>query len=142
MNGIGGASITLAIVESSSGAASAASMKPAITSGRGRQDQHPADDLRDLVQPELEARGDAEVAAAAADRPEEVGLALLVACTSSPSAVTTSAASRSSIVRPCFRTRKPTPPPRVIPPIPTEPVSPKPGGEAVARRRRWCTRPP
>ena len=45
---------------------------------------------------------------------------------SSPSAVTTSAASRLSIVRPCLRTRKPTPPPSVIPPIPTEPVSPNP----------------
>jgi hypothetical protein len=42
----------------------------------GRQDQHPADDLRDLVQPQPEARGDAEVAFAPADRPEEVRLAL------------------------------------------------------------------
>ena len=47
-------------------------------------------------------------------------------CSSRPSAVTTSAASRSSMVRPCLRTRYPTPPPSVIPPIPTEPVSPNP----------------
>ena len=39
--------------------------------GRG-QEQHPADDLGQRVQPELEPRHDAEVAAAAADRPEQV----------------------------------------------------------------------
>ena len=49
-------------------------MKPAIASGGRRQDQHAADDPRDLVEPELEARRDAEVAAAAADRPEQVGV--------------------------------------------------------------------
>ena len=47
-------------------------------------------------------------------------------CRSSPSAVTISAASRSSIVSPYLRTRYPMPPPRVMPPMPTEPVSPKP----------------
>ena len=44
--------------------------------GRRRQDQHPAHDRIDLVQPELEAGRDAEVAAAAADRPEEVRVRL------------------------------------------------------------------
>ena len=68
--------MTLAIVDSSSGAASAAAMNPAIDLGRRRQDEHPADDAGELVEPELEARHDAEVAAAAADRPEQVGLVL------------------------------------------------------------------
>ena len=45
--------------------------------------------------------------------------------TISPSAVTISAASRLSIVRPNLRTRKPMPPPTVSPPMPTDPVSPK-----------------
>ena len=49
-----------------------------------------------------------------------------LAWTTSPSAVTTSAASRSSIVTPFLRTRKPTPPASVMPPMPTEPVSPRP----------------
>ena len=54
---------------------------------------------------------------------------------SSPSAVTMSAASRSSIVRPCLRTRNPMPPPSVIPPIPTEPVSPNPVASPSAAGR-------
>ena len=45
-NGIGGQGMTLAIEDSSSGAASAAATKPAIVvRGRG-QDEHPADDRR------------------------------------------------------------------------------------------------
>jgi hypothetical protein len=44
----------------------------------GRQDQHAAHDLVDLVEAELEASGDAVVAAAAADRPEQVGMRPLV----------------------------------------------------------------
>ena len=47
-----------------------------MTSGVGRQDQHAADDRVDLVQPELEPGRDAEVAAAAADRPEQVRVRL------------------------------------------------------------------
>ena len=44
--------------------------------GRRGQEQHPADDRADLVEAELQPRGDAEVPAAAADRPEEVGVVL------------------------------------------------------------------
>ena len=44
--------------------------------GRRGQDQHAADDRADLVEPELEPGRDAEVAAAAADRPEQVGVRL------------------------------------------------------------------
>ena len=40
--------------------------------GRWRQDQRAAEDIPDRVELELEARDDTEVAAAAADRPEEV----------------------------------------------------------------------
>jgi hypothetical protein len=76
------------------------------------------------VQAELEAGGDAEVAAAAADGPEQVRVGLVVDV--EELAVTSSAASRSSMVRPCFRTRYPMPPPRVMPPMPTEAVSPNP----------------
>ena len=73
-NGIGGAGMTLAIVESSSGAASAAATKPAITrpSPGGPASRRRS---RRPLQPELKPRHDAEVAAAAADRPEEVRVA-------------------------------------------------------------------
>ena len=74
--GIGGAGMTFAIVDSSSGAASAAAMNPATVSGSGRQDEHPADHRRELVEAELEPGRHPEVAAAAADRPEQVGLVL------------------------------------------------------------------
>ena len=43
---------------------------------RRRQHEHPADDRADRVQAELEPGGDAEVAAAAADRPEQVRMGL------------------------------------------------------------------
>ena len=126
MNGIGGAVITLAIVDSSSGAASASATKPAITSGvAGRISMPPtiwrargggtgAGSRRRSCR---RRRGSPRTGPGASRRPT---------CSSSPSAVTTSAAIRSSIVRPCLRTRNPTPPPSVIPPMPTEPVSPKP----------------
>ena len=131
MNGIGGASITLAIVESSSGAASAASMKPVITSGVAG---------RISIPPTISEiscnRSWRRVATPKLPSPPRIaqkrsGSLSSLACTISPSAVTTSAASRLSIVSPFFRTRKPIPPASVIPPIPTEPVSPRP----VARPR-------
>ena len=43
-----------------------------------RQDQDPAEDLGHLVEPEPEPRDDAEVPAAAADRPEQVRVRRLV----------------------------------------------------------------
>ena len=45
---------------------------------RGRQEEHAPDDRRQLVQPVLEARHHPEVAATAANRPEQVGLVLRV----------------------------------------------------------------
>ena len=79
-------------------------------------------------EPELEAGHDAEVAAAAADRPEQVRVAPSLAVTIRPSAVTTSTETRLSIVRPYLRTSQPIPPPSVRPAIPTLP--------GVAERRR------
>ena len=46
--------------------------------GRGRQDQHAADDRVDLAEAVLEPGRDPEVAAAAADRPEQVRMRLRV----------------------------------------------------------------
>ena len=46
--------------------------------GARREQQHPADDLVDLVEPEPESGRDTEVAAAAPERPEEMGVSLLV----------------------------------------------------------------
>ena len=105
-NGIGGQGITLAIPDSSSGAASAAAMNPATVSAVAGRMSIPPTIWPTLVESVTEARDDAEVAAAAADRPEQVGVVVRVdrgGC--APSAVTISAASRSSIVRPYLRTR-------------------------------------
>jgi hypothetical protein len=44
--------------------------------GRRGEEEHPAEDLAHLVEAELEPRGDAEVPAAAADRPEQVRVVL------------------------------------------------------------------
>ena len=98
--------MTFAIVESSSGAASAAAMNPAIVSGVAGSMSIPPTIVPTGCEPELEPGRDAEVAAAAADRPEEVRLrARRRPAGRWPSAVTISAASSESIVRPYLRTR-------------------------------------
>ena len=71
-NGMGGAGMTLAMVDSSSGAASAAAMNPAITSGVAGRRSMPPTIAGNVMEPVLEPGRDAEVPAAAADRPEEV----------------------------------------------------------------------
>ena len=73
---MGGAGMTLAMVDSSSGAASRLGDKPGDDIRRRRQDEHSAHDAIDLVQPELEAGCHAKVAAAAADCPEQVRVRL------------------------------------------------------------------
>ena len=73
---MGGADMMLAIVESSSGAASAAADEAFDHFGRPGQDQHAAGELADVRQPVLEAGHDAEVAAAPTDCPEQVRLVL------------------------------------------------------------------
>ena len=70
-NGIGGATITVAIEESASGAASASAMNAEMTSGVAAQEEHPAHHRVDGMQAEAEARSHTEVATAAADRPEQ-----------------------------------------------------------------------
>ena len=76
-NGSGGAVITAQPVDTSSGAASAQSRQPRRTSGRtidGEHHQPGEHDRAERMQPELELGHDAEVAAAAADAPEQVGV--------------------------------------------------------------------
>ena len=73
-NGIGGQGITLRIPRQRVGRLGQDPRGAGDRRRRGGQDQHPARDLGDRVQPVVEARRDAQVAAAAADRPEQVGL--------------------------------------------------------------------
>ena len=123
-------------MESSSGAASAAATRPAITSVLAGSSSIPPTTWsiswsrsRSLVAtpklppPPRSAQKRSACVSSSTSR-------------SSPSAVTTSAASRSSIVSPFLRTRKPMPPPRVIPPRPTLAGVAEPGREAVFGGRR------
>jgi len=84
-----------------------------------------ADDCADLLESEPEPCGHPEVAASAPDRPEQVGVRLGVDLQET-AVGGDDLGGRESMVRPCFRTRKPMPPPSVIPPRPTDPVSPNP----------------
>ena len=68
-----------------------------------RPERRPADHVRDRMSAERELGHDAEVAAAAAQRPEQVGVLVGARGHSWPSASTTSAASRLSIVSPYAR---------------------------------------
>ena len=128
--------MTLAIVDSSSGAASASAMNDG--------DRPPASPAGSASRPRSSStscsRNRKRVATPKLPPPPRIaqkrsGWVSASTCRSSPSAVTTSAASRSSIVRPYLRTRNPTPPPSVIPPMPTEPGVAEPGREAVRARR-------
>ena len=74
MNGIGGAGITLAIVDNSSGACSARATKSAMVRGVAGSHEHAADHLGQLVRGVVEPRHHPEVAAAATDRPEQVSV--------------------------------------------------------------------
>ena len=126
MKGIGGAGITFPIAESSSGAASASATNPSIVSGVAGNMSIPPTTVSSSCR-----RNRNRVATPKLPPPPRIaqnrsGCVSSSTCRVSPSAVTISAASRSSIVRPYFRRRKPTPPPSVMPPIPTDPVSPKP----------------
>ena len=61
------------------------------------QHQHPAQDRVDLVEPVLQSCHGPEVPASATERPEEIGVPLKSTSRCSPSAVTSSMPSRSSI---------------------------------------------
>ena len=76
--GPAGCAIRNEIVESSSGAFAAIGTRLFSTSGRRRQEERAAKDGLDRVQLELEAGDDAEVAAAPADRPEEVRMVVRI----------------------------------------------------------------
>ena len=104
-NGIGGRGMTLAIVESSSGAASAAATNPAIVSAvAGRISSPPT------IPGSSCSRNWNRVTTPKLPPPPRIAQKRSGSCSSSttrtaPSAVTISAASRLSIVRPCLRTR-------------------------------------
>ena len=78
MNGAGGACITKLMTVSSSGRGLRGRDDAGDHLGRRRQGQAATDDQPGVDQPVHEARHDADVAAATADRPEQVGVALLV----------------------------------------------------------------
>jgi hypothetical protein len=77
-NGSGGAGMTLAIVGQLLRRGVGLGEEPLDHLGGGGQDQQAADDGVERVQPVLEAGGQAEVAAAAADRPEQLRMRLVV----------------------------------------------------------------
>ena len=102
-----------------------------------REQQQPAEDGRHRVERELEARHDPEVAAAAAQPPEQLGpLGLARRATTSPSAVTTSAPTRLSQDSPYLRCSQPMPPPSVSPATPVRRDQPTGGREPVRGRGR------
>ena len=95
----------------------------------------------------VNGRDDPEVAAAAAQAPEELRVFGRARGTCSPSAVITSAPSRLSTVRPCARVSQPTPPPSVRPATPVAGDDADRYDEAVRLGRpvdvgERCARPP
>ena len=96
----------------------------------------------DLVQPELELGDDAEVAAAAAQRPEQVRvLGRRSRGHGGRRPARPRADSRLSIVSPCSRLSQPHPPPSVSPPTPVWLTVPAGHGEAVLLASRRRARP-
>lgn len=105
MNGMGGAFITMAIVVSSSGAASAAAANPATTSGVAGSSSMPPTNSRTSW-----SRNRNRVTTPKLPPPPRMaqnrsGWLSASTRSDSPSAVTTSAASRLSMVRPCLRAK-------------------------------------
>ena len=114
---------------------------PAGTADLRRLVQRPEDrsaehHRADRVQVVLEGGDDAEVAAAAAQTPQQLRVVLGVTRIRQPSAVTRSAARRLSTVSPYERIRWPKPPLRVTPPMPVWLIDPP----VVARPNRWVAR--
>ena len=128
--------MTLAIVESSSGAASASAMNPAITSGVAGRKSIPPTIVSTSWRRYLSRVATPKFPPPPRSAQNRSAWWSASTRRNSPSAVTISAASRSSIVIPCLRTRKPMPPLSVMPPMPTEPASPNPVASPCARGRR------
>jgi hypothetical protein len=82
---------------------------PRTTAPRGRRGRRV--EVRDRVELDLERSDDAEVATAAAQRPEQVGVVVGVDAAKRPSAVTSSIAAMLFVERPSLRAYQPTPPP-------------------------------
>ena len=103
MNGAGGAVVRLSSDVSSSGAlaTSSAPLRGYVDGLVTGVEHHTTEHLGpEGVERQLQRRDDAEVAAAAAQRPEQFGSSASDACTIEPSAVTISAPTRLSHVRP------------------------------------------
>ena len=79
-----------------------------MTSGRQAEHQHPANHRIDRAQAEIENGWRRQsFRRRPADGPEQIGMRLGPTCSNWPSAVTTSAASKLSMVRPCLRQGSP-----------------------------------
>ena len=104
-NGIGGAGITFAIDESSSGAASASAMKPAIVSTVAGSSSMPPTTVSIRCRRNLNRVATPKFPPPPRIAQNRSGSFSASTRRISPSAVTMSAASRSSIVRPYLRTR-------------------------------------
>ena len=117
------------------GAASASATNPAGTSGVAGRSSMPPRIRSSSMEAGVSLVADSEVAAAATDRPVQVGVALGVGA--QDLAVGCHHVGRHEVVdgEAVPRARKPTPPPRVMPPIPTERMSPNPSPVRTWRRR-------
>ena len=107
----------------------------------GREEDQPGvHDRPDRVQGELELRDDAEVAAAAAQAPEQVGVLALAGVHEAPVGGDHVGATRLSQARPCLRISQPIPPPSVKPATPVVDTSPPVVASACACVS-WSTSP-
>ena len=104
-NGMGGVGITLAIVDSSSGAASAAAMKPAIVSAVAGSSSMPPTKLGSGRRRYWKRVTTPRLPPPPRSAQNRSGCSSWLACSTCPSAVTTSAASTESMVIPNLRVR-------------------------------------
>ena len=117
-----------------------------VRCGVDRVGDQPAGDHRDRLQAVRERRHDPEVAAAALERPEQVGVGRLGHLDDVALCVTSSTASRLSAARPYLAISQPSPPPRVRPAIPVveiaPPVTARPCSAVASLSSAQLSRPP